>query len=422
MRVTHVNYSDSSGGAARAAYRIHRSLLAAGVDSSMRVLDRRSNDPTVHDGQPLGNMALSRRVQRRLAGMQLSRFNTDNPILHSQAWPASGLGDELNIGSSDIINLHWLGFGTLSIEEIGRLKRPVVWTLHDMWAFCGAEHLSRDAPDSRFRVGYSKENAPVTERHWDLNRLVWRRKQQSWRNAMSVVCPSTWLANCARESKLMSGWPITTIPNPINLKRWFPVDKQLARRFLGLPQDAQFILLGAEGGLSAPHKGADLGIEALNQLWGQGESSFRLLVFGQLRGSGYAHLRMPVDFLGPIRDDIRMVMAYCAADVFVAPSRQDTLPNTAVEAQACGTPVVAFDVGGLPEIVIHRESGWLAKAFDTSDLAAGIKWVLEDTVRHAKLSERAQRNASERFSEQTVARRYMDWYSQVLSGVHLAGD
>jgi glycosyltransferase involved in cell wall biosynthesis len=109
-------------------------------------------------------------------------------------------------------------------------------------------------------------------------------------------------------------------------------------------------------------------------------------------------------------------MAYCAADVFVAPSRQDNLPNTAIEAQACGTPVVAFDIGGLPDIVVHRESGWLAKAFDTADLAAGIQWVIEDAGRRARLGESARGFALERYSELVIARRYMDVYSAALSG------
>ena len=414
MRVVHVSRSDSSGGAARAAYRIHRALLAEGVDSSMRVLDRRSADPTVDGRQPVGNLTLSRRVQRHLARIQLSRFKTGNPILHSQAWPGSGLGDELNLGSADIIHLHWLGYGTLSVEEIGRLKPPVVWTLHDMWAFCGAEHLSNDTPDSRFRAGYQQGNAPADEQEWDLNRWVWRRKQKSWRNAMSIVCPSKWLASCARESNLMSAWPVTTIPNPIDFRRWFPVDRRLARQFLGLHQDARYALLGAEGGLAEPHKGADLAIEALNCLSGQGHSDLRLAVFGQSNGSGYSNLTVPTDFLGTVRDDIRLVMAYCAADVFVAPSRQDNLPNTAVEAHACGTPVVAFGIGGLADIVTHQETGWLAKPFDTEELAAGIQWVIEDDFRRAKLGENARRVALERYSEQVVARRYMDIYAAAL--------
>ena len=204
MSILHVNHSDISGGAARAAYRIHRSLLGARVDSRMRVIHKSSDDESIQEGLPAGNGLIRRRIRSHLARLPLRGFRTANPILHSAAWPDTGLGRELNASDADVLNLHWLGTGTISIEEIGRLTKPVVWTLHDMWAFCGAEHYADDRPDSRFRLGYRPDNCPPDERAKDLNRVIWQRKHRYWRLPMEIAYLSAWLADCVRESACSS--------------------------------------------------------------------------------------------------------------------------------------------------------------------------------------------------------------------------
>jgi len=192
LNILHVNASDISGGAARAAYRIHRSLVehgaAHGLTSQMRVISQLSDDPTVISGPPAGQNPIWRRLQPRLAQSARRGFRTGNTTLHSLAWPATGLGAELQQrhrqGQADLVHLHWLGDGTLSIEEIGRLPMPLVWTLHDQWAFCGAEHYTSPplpgetaSNDERFAAGYSPASRPVHEAGPDLNRRTWLRKR-----------------------------------------------------------------------------------------------------------------------------------------------------------------------------------------------------------------------------------------------------
>lgn len=414
MHILHVNHSDLLGGAARAAFRIHRSLVGAGVDSCMRVIHRIGDDDRVQGGSPAGLGPIARRVRSRLAALPMRGFNTANPILHSPAWPDTGLGRELNASNADLLNLHWLGFGTLSIEEIGRLNKPVVWTLHDMWAFCGAEHYADDAPSSRFRAGYRADNCPRDERGKDLNRTAWTRKRQHWTRPMQIVCPSCWLASLARASVLFRDWPVHVIPNPIDPAVWQPIPKPVARAALGLDPDARLVLLGAPGGLSDPRKGGDLALAALARLAAGSNAPDELLVFGQSAPADQPELPLPTRFLGRLQDDISLVLAYSAADVFVVPSRQDNLPNTVVESLACGTPVVAFDIGGLPDMIDHRGNGWLAPPFDTEALAAGVAWVLEDEPRRTELCAAARETAETRFSEAVVAGHYAALYAQVL--------
>jgi glycosyltransferase involved in cell wall biosynthesis len=413
MRILHINRSDLNGGAARAAHRIHTSQVRAGLDSEMRVIEKLGDDVRVIGGRPADVGDIEHAIRGRLSRLPLRRFHTEDPILHSTAWPDTGLGRELARSDADILNLHWLGSSTLSIEEVGRLEKPVVWTLHDMWAFCGAEHYAADHATSRFRRDYTRHNAPDSETANDLNRRVWSRKRNSWRRPIHIVCPSRWLADCSLGSSLFSNWPVTVIPYPIDPNVWRPVPRRVAREALGLSQSAHIVLLGAPGGFVDRRKGADLALAALAQLAARSEGPDQILVFGQSAEAGYGDLPLPTRFLGPLKDDLSLVLAYSAADAFVLSSRQDNLPNTGIESLACGTPVVAFDIGGLPDIIDHRQTGWLARPFDHEDLAAGINWVLSDAERAERLGIAARETATTRFSEPRVAAQYRNLYEGV---------
>ncbi|MBM9614403.1 glycosyltransferase family 4 protein [Desulfobulbus rhabdoformis] len=415
MRILHVNHSDMIGGAARAAFRIHRSQVAAGIASRMRVIQRIGDDSLVQGGAASGSGPISQRFRKLMARLLMHGFHTTNPIIHSAAWPDSRLGRELNASDADILNLHWLGPNTLSVAEVGHLTKPVVWTLHDMWAFCGAEHYGGDGQNARFRVGYRQDNCPPEERRKDLNRSVWSRKRRHWRKPMHIVCPSRWLIDCARESVLFGDWPIEVIPNPIDSDQWHPVPKAVARAALGLDPTARLVLLGAPGGLTDPRKGGDLALDALTRIASGPSAPDGLVIFGQSEAAKHAALPLPTHFLGRLQDDLSLILAYSAADVFVVPSRQDNLPNTAIESLACGTPVVAFNIGGLPDIITHEQTGWLAAPFDTENLAQGIRWVLAAPKRYARLCEQARLDAVQRFAYPVVAECYRKLYEQVLA-------
>jgi glycosyltransferase involved in cell wall biosynthesis len=432
LNILHVNASDISGGAARAAYRIHRSLVdhgaAHGLQSRMRVISQLSDDPTVLGGPPVGQSPIWRLLQPRLSQQARRGFRTGNPTLHSLAWPAVGLGAELHdrhlLGQADLVHLHWLGDGTLSIEEIGRLPMPLVWTLHDQWAFCGAEHYTSPplpgesaSSDERFAAGYSPASRPAYEAGPDLNRRTWLRKRRAWRRPIHIVCPSHWLADCARRSTLMGDWPITVIPYPIDLNVWAPCEQAQARALLGLPADRPLVLFGAMGGIADPRKGADLLLKALHclrsQVAGMALEQLELVVFGQSRPVQPLDLRFPIHYSGNLHDDLSLRLLYTAADVFVIPSHQDNLPNTGLEAHACGTPVVAFATGGLVDIVDPHITGVLAQPFDSLSLAAAIRWVLEDPQRRRQMGAAARQRAEGLWAPARVAGLYGEVYGLV---------
>ncbi len=422
MKVLHVAYSDVFGGAARAAYRIHRSLVEYGnnhnITSGMRVLDKRTRDSSVYGGRPSKEFFLWPALRQRLIQKQFRSYKVKSSSFTISRFP-TGLGKELNASDADVLNLHFLGNDTLSIEEIGSLNKPLVWRLPDMWAFCGAEHyvdVMNDETD-RFRYGYLKTNN--TQPSKDFNRKVWKRKYKSWQKPIHIVSPTNWLADCVRKSYLMKNWPVTVIPTAIDLQLWKPKEKSHIRYALGLPLHVPIILFGAMGGTADPRKGGDLLFEALGKLKslskGTSLENIELVVFGQSKPDKENGLDFPVHYMGHLNDDITLSMLYAAADVMIIPSRQDNLPGTAIESLACGTPVVSFDIGGLPDLIAHKQNGWMAKPFDTTDMAEGILWILSDKERYSHLSKKARTLAEERYHANSIASKYAALYHDILN-------
>lgn len=408
MRPLLVSYSDVSGGAARATYRIHTALRASGVQSRLVVRRKFSNDQAVSEfraGAAHALRPLRSRLQHHLQRLQ----RTPNPILHSSNLIPSRWARHL-IG--DVVNLHWVGAGAISVEDVARIEAPVVMTLHDMWGFCGAEHYAPDHPDARWLTGYSRENRPPGHSGVDLDRLTWQRKRRHWR-PMTVVTPSRWLADCARQSALMAGWPVQVVPYPLDVELFRRRDRTHARARFGLPQDAEVVLFGAMGGSTDPRKGFDLLLGALRQL-AKPERALGV-VFGQCEPVDPPRVGLPLRWMGQIDDDEVLAMLYSAADVMVVPSRQDNLPQTASEAQACGIPVVAFDATGLSDVVEHGATGYLADPFEPAALARGIAWVLEDDVRREQLGGAARERAERLWAPKVVARQYLRAYECAMA-------
>ncbi|WP_305402625.1 glycosyltransferase [Photobacterium leiognathi] len=231
------------------------------------------------------------------------------------------------------------------------------------------------------------------------------------RKPFTIVTPSNWLSQCARESVLFKGWDVHTIPNALDTDVFRPVDKKLARDLLNLSIDKKLIGFGAMGGGTDSNKGFDLLEDALKEL--SVNENYQCIVFGQSTPEKISNLGLPVKFIGHLNDDVTLTLFYNAIDVMVVPSRQENLPQTATEAQACGTPVVAFNTTGLVDAVDHKTTGYLANPFDTNDLAYGIRWCINNKL---DLGNNARNKAISEWSYNIISEKYNLLYKKCLNG------
>lgn len=421
MKVLHIIPDVNAGGASKGAYRIHHAVKKAGVDSHMLVLKKNLNEPNIENVNAGIFGWIGRKIYKeinRASSKQFLAFKTTNPATHSYGLARRGILKRINNSDADIVHLHWIA-GMLSNEDIGRITKPIVWTFHDMWPFCGAEHYVMDDSDTaRFRVGYLPTNQPTYEKGMDFTRLSWERKKQAWENqTFHIATNSTWMQDCAQSSPLFCKQHIETIHYPLDIEYTFrPHEKTEVRKLFNLPQDKYIILAGAIDGVNDySYKGGDLLRTALEYIAKTKRSDIVVALFGEKSDATFNDWPLPVFNVGRINDEVLLGQLYAAADVVVMPSRQEAFGQVASEAQACGTPVVAFNKGGPIDIIKHQKTGWLAKHLDAEDLATGILWVLDQQAKSNNLSVNARNRAIELFSPKLAGQKYLELYKRALT-------
>ena len=416
MRVLIVNTAERTGGAAIAANRLLHALNHNGVEARMLVRDRKTDTPEVV------NIPQSWRLK--------SKFLWERGVI----WLNNGMSkknlfqvDIANAGTditaipdfqwADVIHLHWVNQGFLSLKNLERILasgKPVVVTMHDQWYFTGICHYSGGCEKYQSQC----EQCPMVKgRGADLARRVFDRKRAMYegRNITFVGC-SRWMAELARQSALTQGHTVTNIPNAIDTTVFAPMDQQEARQHHGLPLDKKLLLFGAQR-ITDPRKGFDYLVEACEHISRHHPSlpgQLEVVVLGGDAQSVKETFPLPVHTVNYLSNEAEIAQLYNAVDLFVTPSLQDNLPNTIVEAMACGTPCVGFNVGGIPEMIDHKQNGYVADYCDSIDFAQGIVWCLNDT-RHAALREAARATALATYAETAVAYRHLNVYKAISS-------
>ena len=411
MRVLIVNTAERTGGAAIAANRLLHALNRNGVEARMLVRDRKT------DAGEVVNIPQSWRLK--------ANFLWERGVI----WLANGLSkqnlfqvDIANTGTditsmpefqwADVIHLHWVNQGFLSLGNLERILasgKPVVVTLHDQWYFTGICHYSSDCGKYRTQC----QHCPMLKgQRMDLARRVFDRKREIYegRNITFVGC-SRWMADLARQSRLTQGHKVTNIPNAIDTDVFKPIDKQEARRRQHLPTDKKLILFGAQR-ITDKRKGFRFLTEACEHIAMHHPTlpqQLGVVVLGGDAQSVKEALPLPVYTVNYLSNEKEIAQLYNAADLFVTPSLQDNLPNTIVEAMACGTPCVGFNVGGIPEMIHHQQDGYVADYCDSLDFAQGIAWCLNEQ-RQPALGAAARASALATYDEAAVAQRYLEVY------------
>ena len=409
MKTLLINSSDVRGGAARASYRLHQGLEQVGINSTMLVQDKRSTDISVIGPKLIGwkGVGVNYIFRYIVDKLPLLLYPKHQTIVWSPQWLPNKIHKKINRLNPDIVHFHWICDGFVPIQEVAKIKQPLIWTLHDMWPFTGGCHYNGTCDRYMYECGKCPQLGSDKEN--DLSHWVWSRKKKFWANLdLTVVTPSRWLANCARSSSLFGDKKIEVIPNGLDLQKFKPIDQLKAKEDLNLPVDKNLILFGAMNSIKDKRKGFQYLKSAINVL--SEDLAFEAIVFGN---SGKdSQLNIPINYMGNFPDNM-LTKLYSAADVFVAPSVQDNLPNTVMESLACGTPSVAFDIGGMSDMIVHKENGYLAKPFNTDDLANGIEWVVKQDQRKKVLRENSRKYVEKNFELKYIAKKYADLYSQM---------
>ncbi|MBO4719650.1 MAG: glycosyltransferase family 4 protein [Prevotella sp.] len=410
MRVLIVNTSERTGGAAVAANRLMKALINHGVKAKMLVRDKESDALTVV-GLPKSPMLHWQFLWERLVIFVRCRFSRKHLFEIDLANTGSDITRLPEFQEADVIHLHWINQGMLSLGSIRKILqsgKPVVWTMHDIWpatAIChltlGCRSFTTACKSCRLLPGGSS-----------LARGVWRKKQRLLEegNIHFVAC-SHWLEQEAKSSALLKGQKVTCIPNPIDTHIYKKGNKEEARQRLGLPLDKKLILFASQR-VTNENKGMSYLVEACRLT--KCQTLCEVVILGGHAEEVVDQLPMKAHPLGYVNDEQRIVDVYNAADVFVLPSLSENLPNTIMEAMACGVPCVAFKVGGIPEEIDHLRNGYVAAYRDAADLAKGIDWVLQEAD-YDTLSQNAVHKVAQNYSQQSVAFKYLDVYQQAMA-------
>jgi glycosyltransferase involved in cell wall biosynthesis len=420
LKVVHVSTEEASGGAARAALRLHDGLRRLGADSTLFVEHRATDGATTRRFEPPRD-PLSR-VRRRLRGDALQRrfaayraTRKPGTEIFTDARSRHGHDPLAQLPAADVVNLHWIAQFVdyeLVLAPLAATQ-PVVWTLHDMNAFTGGCHYDLGCRRFLDRCGACPQLGSLAPDDLSSDVLAIKRRVYHGIGAGRIhfVTPSRWLADEVRGSMLGTKFPVSVIPYGLDLDAFAPRDQQAARDTLGIPRGAHVVLFLGHY-LANERKGFRLLAGALEPLRVRLPDLFLLSV-----GIGSVpDVRAPGLHLPHLDHDRLLSLVYSAADVFVIPSRQDNLPNTVLEAMACGTPVVGFAVGGIPDMVRDGETGLLVSPFDVEALGLAIAGVCTDPERRRAMGARCRRVAEEDYRIEQQARRYLDLYRSLLPG------
>ena len=416
MRVLLVNTSERTGGAAVAANRLMKALINNGVKAKLLVREKESSTLTVVP-LPKSPMLRWRFLWERLVVFFHLHFQRKHLFEIDLANTGTDITSLPEFQEADIIHLHWINQGMLSLSDIRKILRsgkPVVWTMHDIWPATAICHLTLGCRNFMTYCHHCRL-LPGNGSGHDLSSKVWERKQAmiDGENIYYVAC-SKWLESEAKRSKLLDGQKITSIPNPIDLHIYNRGVKTEARQRLGLPLDKKLILFASQR-VTNENKGMGYLIEACRRL--QDLSQVAVLILGGHAEEVVEQLPLEAFPLGYINDEHRIVDIYNATDVFVLPSLSENLPNTIMEAMACGVPCVGFRVGGIPEEIDHKKNGYVAEYRNSEDLARGIRWILTEADYQA-LSDNAVHKVVQNYSQHSVAMKYLDVYHQAMAFKH----
>ncbi|MCR4939969.1 MAG: glycosyltransferase [Treponemataceae bacterium] len=422
MKILLINHTDSGGGAAIAALRITTALNNHGIYARLGVAEKNTDSPFVFVLPAKKHFVLIK-ILRKIGyyGSKLfspltkhmrPTFITSNNILHSTNYSSETDINWINNSDFDLVNLHWI-CGTICNKDISKITKPIVWTMHDSWPCCGAEHHPNLLEnDSRWKEGYNKHNKPKSTKGKDICLKVWKEKKKYWENKkITFIAPSKWEHDILKSSALFHYCDCEIIPNIIPQDIFFQRNKENLREAFNIPKGKIVIGFGSAYDIDNPKsmKGSFYLIDALKKL--DKSTEYFFMVFGPAGPAFTREITIPYFASGYIENPIILACLYSLCDLVVNPSLIENLPTTCLEALFCGVPSVAFDVGGTQDIVEHKKTGYLATPYNTDELVDGIEWC---TAHKEELFQNCLEKAKKDFDEEKIIDKYLSVYSKAL--------
>lgn len=410
LTVMHLVSGSLSGGAARGAYWLHQGLLKKGIQSFIY-----TNSPVTYSDSTV--ISISGSSINRAISIFRSQLDINIPKLiyrgkvnkiFSTGMIGSDITKSKEYKRADIIHLHWINGGFFDIAQLKKIKKPIIWTLRDMWPMTGGCHYSMEC--NNFENGCGQCPQLGSNSKLDISKFIFNRKARYYPDHMAIVGVSTWISNMARRSNLLSENTIKTINNNIDTNSFTPINKEEARKLLKIKTNKKIILLGATS-IKDFYKGFHKFVEAVKQL---DPKNYFLLFFGNVDNNIVKELNFEFMSLGYIYDTLSLRVAYSAADVFVAPSIMEAFGKTIIESMSCSTPVVCFDATGPKDIVEHLHDGYKAEPFCSHSLAVGIKTIAM-SPNYDIISKNSRESIIRKFDTDVIAEKYVELYYEVLT-------
>ena len=402
-KILHLNFSDD-GGAAIAVLRIHN-VLKNNYNSKILVAEKITNSSDIFCNQNSFNKFfwnLKKKISRNLKFI----FKSKNKNTHTLSFFNSNILSQIDKYDPDIINIHWIGNEFISLKQISKIQKPIIWTLHDMWLYSGAEHYTTE---QRFIDGYNKKNRNKDESGFDINRWVWNRKKKYITKKIKIISTSDWQYQNSKKSFLLKNNDNYKIPLPIDLSIWKPTVKKDARNDLKWSNNKIYFLFGFSDYSRRDIKGLDIALDLFDKFNKINNGNCILNIFGDIEKK-YLN-KENVNVLGSIKKPSELKRIYSASDLLINPSRLESFGQIALEALACGLPILINKNTGTNDLILCDEMGYVLENESDSNFGTLLEWFNKNCL--ANNQKLLHRKIKENFSYDVIATKYKSLIDEI---------
>ncbi len=406
MKILHVNYSDIIGGASIAVNNIHKYLIKNKIDSKLLVFDKNTEDKNVIG--PKNNFEKNFYKLREKTIKYITRRIFSNPSKTSYSLNLinTNILEKINKIQADIVHLHWVGNEMISINQLKKINKPIVWTFWDMWPINGAEHYSYN---NRCIEGYNKTNRDNNEKGLDINRVVWETKLKSLNFKINIICPSTWLYDLTKKSLLYKESKVSLIPLSIDTNFWINEGKEVSKKNLGIELNKKVLLFSSTSGTN-DRKGFDYILSSLNQM---NTEKLILFIVGE-KPKKLNELKIEYKYFGIIKDQFKQRIIYSATDLILMPSIKEVFGLVALEGASCSVPSVIFEGNGCSDLIEHKINGYISKYKNILDYKTGIEWCISDENKLNEMQKNSRIKAKD-FDNELNFNKLIKYYKTIVN-------